>query len=126
MSPKILLVDDKNEFRTLLKVILEKDFTIQTAYNGANALDILKDGFEPDLIVTDLMMPDVDGKSFVNQLKSSGLYKDIPVIVLSSIDKSIERVELLKLGAEDYLIKPFNPSELKVRIDNVLARKAIH
>lgn len=124
MKPKVLLVDDKNEFRTLLKVILEKDYEILTAYNGSNALEVLSDGFEPDLIVTDLMMPDVDGKSFVTQLKASGLYKDIPVIVLSSIDKSMERIELLKLGAEDYLIKPFNPSELKVRIDNVLARRS--
>ena len=124
MKPKVLLVDDKNEFRTLLKVILEKDYEILTAYNGSNALEVLNDGFEPDLIVTDLMMPDVDGKSFVTQLKASGLYKDIPVIVLSSIDKSMERIELLKLGAEDYLIKPFNPSELKVRIDNVLARRS--
>ncbi len=124
MKAKILLVDDKNEFRTLLKVMLEKDFEIRDAFNGANALEVLNDGFEPDLIVTDLMMPDVDGKSFVTQLKSSGLYKDIPVIVLSSIDKSMEKIELLKLGAEDYLIKPFNPSELLVRIENVLARKS--
>lgn len=124
MKAKILLVDDKNEFRTLLKVMLEKEFEIRDAFNGANALEVLNDGFEPDLIVTDLMMPDVDGKSFVTQLKSSGLYKDIPVIVLSSIDKSMEKIELLKLGAEDYLIKPFNPSELLVRIENVLARKS--
>lgn len=124
MKPKVLLVDDKNEFRTLLKVILEKDYQIQTAFNGSNALEVLGDGFDPDLIVTDLMMPDVDGKAFVTQLKASGLYKDIPVIVLSSIDKSMEKIELLKLGAEDYLIKPFNPSELKVRIDNVLARRS--
>ncbi len=123
MKTKILLVDDKNEFRTLLKVMLEKEFEIRDAFNGANALEVLNDGFEPDLIVTDLMMPDVDGKSFVTQLKSSGLYKDIPVIVLSSIDKSMEKIELLKLGADDYLIKPFNPSELLVRIENVLARK---
>ncbi|MFP4288185.1 MAG: PleD family two-component system response regulator [Bacteroidales bacterium] len=124
MKAKILLVDDKNEFRTLLKVMLEKEFEIRDAFNGANALEVLNDGFEPDLIVTDLMMPDVDGKSFVTQLKSSGLYKDIPVIVLSSIDKSMEKIELLKLGAEDYLIKPFNPSELLVRIENVLARRS--
>jgi DNA-binding response OmpR family regulator len=124
MKTKILLVDDKNEFRTLLKVMLEKEFEIRDAFNGANALKVLNDGFEPDLIVTDLMMPDVDGKSFVTQLKSSGLYKDIPVIVLSSIDKSMEKIELLKLGAEDYLIKPFNPSELLVRIENVLARRS--
>lgn len=124
MKPKILLVDDKNEFRTLLKVMLENEYEIQTAFNGANALEVLQTDFEPDLIVTDLMMPDVDGKSFVTQLKASGLHKHIPVIVLSSIDKSMERVELLKLGAEDYLIKPFNPSELKVRIENVLARVA--
>jgi len=124
MKPKILLVDDKNEFRTLLKVMLENEYEIQTAFNGANALEVLQTDFEPDLIVTDLMMPDVDGKSFVIQLKASGLHKHIPVIVLSSIDKSMERVELLKLGAEDYLIKPFNPSELKVRIENVLARVA--
>ena len=120
MNKKILIVDDKNEFRRLTKTILETKFEVESAENGIDALAKLQGGYLPDLIVTDLLMPVLGGKDLVEQLKSSGAWKNIPIIVLSSIDKSDEKIKLIKLGATDYLEKPYNPAELLARIENIL------
>lgn len=121
---KLLIVDDKEEFRRLMKLFLSKKYDVELFENGMQALAFMQKGNLPDLIVSDLMMPELDGKTLLEQLKSSGVFKHIPVIILSSIDKSSERVELIKSGASDYLIKPFNPEELSIRIENQF-RKAI-
>lgn len=120
MKKKILLVDDKREFRSLVKMYLNKKYEVETCGNGMEALNLLQDGYLPNVIVSDLNMPMVDGYSLLDQLKASGLYSQIPVIILSSIDKSSNKVELIQKGAEDYLVKPFNPQELEVRIERIL------
>lgn len=120
MKKKVLLIDDQKEFSMLLKIFLSKKYTVETSENGLRALARLQNGYFPDVIVTDLMMPEVDGKTFIMQIKNSGAFNHIPVIVLSSIDRSSEKVDLLKSGASDYIIKPFNPDELDIRIDKVL------
>lgn len=120
MKKKVLLIDDQKEFSMLLKIFLSKKYTVETSENGLRALARLQNGYFPDVIVTDLMMPEVDGKTFIKQIKNSGAFNHIPIIVLSSIDKSSEKVDLLKSGASDYIIKPFNPDELDIRIDKVL------
>lgn len=119
MNKKILIIDDNNEFRRLTKTILMSKYEVETAINGIEAFALLQNGYLPDLIVTDLMMPGMGGKGFVEQIKSSGAFRHIPVIVLSSIDKSDEKIQLLQLGASDYLEKPYNPSELLIRIENI-------
>ncbi|KAB2828029.1 MAG: hypothetical protein BGP01_04575 [Paludibacter sp. 47-17] len=119
MNKKILIIDDNNEFRRLTKTILTSKYEVETAINGIEAFALLQSGYLPDLIVTDLMMPGMGGKGFVEQLKSSGAFRQIPVIVLSSIDKSDEKIQLLQLGAADYLEKPYNPTELLIRIENI-------
>jgi len=119
---KILIVDDKTEFRRLTKTILQSKYEVESAENGIEALSVLKNGYIPDLIVSDLMMPELGGKDFLEQVKSSGAYKNIPVIILSSIDKSEEKIKLINLGANDYLEKPYNPAELLARIENILKK----
>ena len=123
MKNKILIVDDKSEFRRLTKTILESKYDVESAENGIDALSILQNGYFPDLIVCDLIMPVLGGKDFLEQLKSSGVFKRIPVIILSSIDKSDEKIKLIKLGASDYLEKPYNPAELLARIENILKKE---
>lgn len=123
MKNKILIVDDKSEFRRLTKAILVSKYDVESAENGVEALSLLQGGYMPDLIVSDLMMPVLGGKGLVEQLKTSGAFKNIPVIILSSIDKSDEKIQLIKLGANDYLEKPYNPSELLARIENLLKNK---
>jgi len=82
----------------------------------------LQEGNIPDLILTDLQMPNMDGMELIKRVKTSGYFSDIPIIVLSSKDSSKDRIDCLKLGAEDYIMKPFNPEELLIRIEKVLGR----
>lgn len=124
MKPKVLIVDDKSEFRRLTKIVLSSTYEVMSAESVSNALALLQKGYTPDIIVSDLMMPDLDGASLVQQVKSSGAFKDIPVIILSSIDTSADKVRLMKLGANDYLNKPYNPDELLARIENQLMQKS--
>ena len=124
MKKKILLIDDTKEFRVLVKAILSKKYEVIDVDNGHKAISHLIKGYKPDAIVSDLIMPGMDGKTLLSEIKSSEHFRKIPVIILSSIDKSSERVELLKRGASDYIIKPFNPAELEVRIDRILEYKA--
>jgi len=120
MKKRVLLVDDKGEFRRLVQIFLSKNYMVKTAENGLQAISLLQNGYLPDVIVSDLMMPEVDGKVLVEQIKSSGMFQHIPVLILSSIDKSEKKIELIKSGAGDYLVKPFNPMELEVRIESLL------
>jgi DNA-binding response OmpR family regulator len=120
MKKKILIVDDKAEFRRLTKTILSGNYQVESAENGVEALSLLQNGYMPDLIVSDLMMPVLGGRDLVDQLKASGAFKHIPIIILSSIDKTDEKIKLIKMGADDYLEKPYNPSELLVRIEKLL------
>lgn len=123
MKKKILIVDDKAEFRRLTKTILSKDYDVESAENGVDALSLLQNGYTPDLIVSDLMMPVLGGKDLVDQLKTSGVFNQIPIIILSSIDKSDEKIKLINMGANDYLEKPYNPAELLARIENLLKNR---
>lgn len=120
MKKRVMLVDDKREFRRLVQIFLSQNYEVKTAGNGLQAIALLQNGYLPDVIVSDLMMPDVDGKALVVKLKENGMFRHIPILILSSIDKSTKRVELIKTGAEDYLVKPFNPLELEVRIERLL------
>lgn len=74
----------------------------------------------PDLIISDIKMPEMRGDEFLTYLKNNELFKALPVIMLSGEDSSSERVRLLEQGAEDYIVKPFNPLELKIRISKII------
>ena len=117
---EILLIEDKVTLRTLLGEILKKSYNITLKENGLEALQWLQKGNIPDLILTDLKMPVMEGRDFIKTVKGSGIFKNIPIIVLSAKDSSGDKIECLKLGAADYLSKPFNPEELLVRMEIVL------
>lgn len=119
---KILVVDDKPSISNLIVQFLKSQFEVETKEDGLEALTWLQQGNMPDMIITDLQMPNMDGVELIQRLKESGYYKDIPIVVLSSKDSSADRVQCLKLGAEDYIVKPFNPEELLIRIEKILLR----
>ncbi len=119
---KILVVDDKSSISNLLVQFLSSQYIIETKEDGLEALTWLQQGNIPDIIITDLQMPNMDGVELIQRLKESGYFKNIPIIVLSSKDSSADRVQCLKLGAEDYIVKPFNPEELLIRIEKILLR----
>jgi two-component system chemotaxis response regulator CheY len=118
MKPKrkVLLVEDQANFRNLVKMLLSKNYDVETAENGIQALQLLKNGYMPDIIVSDLVMPTIDGKNLLEYIRSDIKYSHLPVIILSNVDLSSHKVEMLKLGAKDYITKPYYPEELDIYI----------
>lgn len=117
---KILVVDDKPSMSQLMVRFLQNSFDVITKNDGLQAISWLQSGNIPDIILTDLQMPNMDGIELIKRIKESGYFNDIPIIVLSSQESSNVRVECLKLGAEDYIMKPFNPEELMIRIERLI------
>lgn len=113
MKKTILLVDDIREFRALLKVVLSGNYEVVTAEDGEEALELMKEGLSPDVIVTDLVMPRMDGYQLISKVKDSDPHKKIPIIVLSNVDKAKKRDELQEKGISVYLNKPFDTTELR-------------
>ena len=119
MKKKIMIAEDNQMMQILLKEYLQKDFDVQCFNDGNEILQMLNDGNIPDLILTDINMPVIDGWNLLTNLKMSMFFKKIPVIILSGIEKSNERIKFLKAGAEDYLVKPFSPEELRLKLINI-------
>ncbi len=122
MKRTILVIDDEQSIRMLLENFLGKDFEVVTKNDGLEGIKFLEEGNLPDLIVADIQMPNMDGYEFLENAKASGFFNHIPVIMLSGNESSKERIKSLRLGADDYMVKPFNPEELYLRIRNILAR----
>ncbi|RKS85720.1 two-component system response regulator CpxR [Orbus hercynius] len=119
MNKKLLLVDDDLEITALLKELLELEgFTVEIAYNGAEALT--KFNHSIDLVLLDIMMPDTNGLSVLTQLRAK---YTVPVILLTAKDNDLDKIIGLELGADDYIIKPFNDRELVARIRATLRRR---
>jgi DNA-binding response OmpR family regulator len=123
MKKKILVIDDELSIRMLLDNFLSKTYDVITRNDGMEGLKWMEEGNMPDLVVADIQMPNLDGYDFIKNVRASGFFKDVPLIMLSGIESSQEKVKCLKLGANDYMVKPFNPEELSVRIELLLARK---
>ena len=119
---KILVVDDKQSLSELVSQFLGQSYNVTTTEDGLAALSWMQDGNIPDLIITDLEMPNMDGFELIRKVKESGYFSNIPIIVLSCRDSSSDRIQCLKLGADDYLVKPFNPEELLIRVEKLLVR----
>ena len=119
----ILIVEDNQNIGLLLQYIFSKNYEVIYKENAEAALEFLKEGLLPDLIITDFFMPGMNGDEFIGKLKESFLYRDIPVIVVSANDDSRIRINLLQNGAEDFILKPFNPQELEIRVSNILKRR---
>lgn len=107
---KILLVDDKATIGRVLKIYLGTEYDLEYFESPLKALEWLNEGNVPDL------MPHMRGNEFLYYLKGNELFKHIPVVMLSSEESTVERIQLLEAGAADYILKPFNPLELRARI----------
>lgn len=118
----ILIVEDNPVTMTILKANLQKKgYTIQKAYNGKHAIGVIKNTEKPiDIIITDVMMPEMDGFTFVSQLKKQEKYKDIPIIMSTAV-KDLEYVSKAKeLGIRHYTLKPIKMEKLYARIEEIL------
>lgn len=112
----ILIVDDNPHNIELLRVILrEHTYIVQAASSGAHALESIQK-VPPDLILLDIMMPEMDGYEVCERLKSDEVTRDIPVIFVSAMTESVDKVKGFQVGAVDYITKPFNLEEVASRV----------
>lgn len=120
VRPRILLVDDDDTIREHLVPVLERGgFDVSWAADGNEALTSIAES-RPDMVVLDVMMPNLDGRETLRRIRSDEGW--LPVILLTQVGESYERAAALDEGADDYLNKPFDPSELMARIRAVLRR----
>ena len=119
MTGTILVVDDEKNIVQLARLYLNNEgFRVEAAYDGGQALEKAK-SLRPDLIVLDIMMPELDGLSVCKELRKTS---NVPIIILTARGDDIDRIVGLELGADDYVTKPFNPRELVARVKAVLRR----
>lgn len=121
---KILFVEDEKDLRDTLKEIFgELGFEVEVAENGARALEKM-DVFSPDVVISDVAMPILDGYELLKQIKASPKGRKTPVILLTAKAAYDEKINGLELGADGYVTKPFDYRELRLRIENVLKLKS--
>lgn len=117
---KLLLIDDDPNLILLVQDYLEfRGYAVITAENGREALDILKEEI-PDMIICDVMMPEMDGYAFVKNVRENPRTEWIPVLFLSAKGQSQDRVKGLNTGADVYMVKPFEPEELVAQVESTL------
>lgn len=115
----ILLIDDDPQIRTLLSRLLDQDgYQSIQAIDAPTAMEVVTTG-HPDLVLLDVLMPTTDGIELLKQIRASS---DVPVIMLTALGNEADRVLGLRMGADDYVVKPFSAGELTARIDSVLRR----
>ncbi|GAB2705645.1 response regulator [Mucilaginibacter koreensis] len=121
-NTKILIVEDDAYMQLILKKFLSKSYEIEICTTAMDALSFLQSGNLPDLVITDLNTPKLSGLDLVTQMQVSDFFRSIPVIILSGEDSSEKRIQCLDTGADDFIVKPFNPAELEARVRAVLRR----
>lgn len=119
MSKQLLLVEDHDGLRRVIGSFLSKNFKVVGAKNGLEAMRWLQKGVQPDIIITDSAMPELDGAALLSNLRCSGLWADIPVVVLGS-GKDDEAQQFMRLGAYEYFPKPFSPTRLEERLIDII------
>ena len=120
----ILCIEDEQEMIDLIRLILtRRGFDVRGATSGEEGLKIMQEE-HPDLLLLDLMMPEMDGWEVYQKMKADAKMKDIPVIVVTARAQSIDKVLGLHIAkVDDYIAKPFSPQELLTSVDNVLSAK---
>ena len=123
MQPlKILIADDEANIRRILATRLQlQGHQLQLAENGLQALELFR-GFEPDLVLLDVMMPELDGFAVTERIRAQS---EVPIILLTALDDVADRITGLQLGADDYVRKPFSVKELEARMRCVMRRSSV-
>lgn len=124
-SNHILVVEDSIDLQRYIYLLLSDTYRVTTSSNGSEALKVLKEHQDIELVVSDLMMPVMDGQTLLRNLKTMPATKDLPVIMLTARTEVETKLQALRFGLDDYITKPFNEQELLIRIQNLLNRKAV-
>ena len=117
---KVLVIESEASTRALIRNMLRDKYEVETLGDAEEILKKIRAGEEPALIIADILMPGMDGFTFIEKLRREEGYQDLPLIVLSNREHSDDRIRAMRLGADDYVVKPFNPEELSARIVKVM------
>src|SRR6476661_2299357 len=124
MAGQVLLVDDEPGLREAVQAYLEDSgFAVEVAGNAQEGWQLLQQRL-PDLVISDVMMPQVDGYQFLKQMREDPRYKALPVVFLTAKGMTSDRIQGYQAGCDAYLSKPFDPDELVAIVTNLLARRA--
>ncbi|MGA9533029.1 MAG: response regulator [Anaerolineales bacterium] len=119
---RILVVEDDLDIANMLRIYFTgQGYEVSLASRGAEALELTRQSF-PNLIVLDIMLPDIDGYTVCRELRTGARTKHIPIIFLTQKDERSDRIAGLELGADDYITKPFDIEELRLRVSNAITR----
>ncbi len=118
-NPRVLLIDDNEEIRSYIREFIDHKYHVFETENGSKGLELAREEL-PDVIICDVMMPVMDGYEFVKQLKGSKETDFIPVIMLTAKAEQTDKLEGLGLGANDYIVKPFDIEEVLLKVDNLI------
>lgn len=119
---RVIIIEDDKYMQLILNEYLNKLYSVETFSSAIDGLTYLQNGNLPDLVISDLNTPGINGFELITQLKASSFFSHIPIIIVSGEDSSEKRIKCLNLGADDYIVKPFNPAELEARVRVVLKR----
>jgi len=125
MKKQILAIDDSKAIRFLLQTVLGKEYNVITVPDGYSAMYYLSHRQTPDLIIADPQLPDMENWELIQQLSSSGMYGDIPLIVLSGLEKKETELKCLEYGIVKYFVKPFNPVDLMSAISDLVKSRQL-
>ncbi len=119
---KILIIDDDEFLLDMYSLkFKEENFDVEVAMGGLEALEKIKNGLEPNIILVDLVMPNMDGFEFIKELKDKALAKKSKVVILTNLGQKEDIEKGIRLGADDYIVKAyFTPSEIMKKIKNIL------
>ena len=120
MKKHLLIVDDSPVMRTLLTEVLRDEYAVSTAADGVAALEYLLRAEPADAVVLDLSMPRMGGVELLARVRQMAAFRHLPVVVLSGHYESLQRISAIEAGADDFMTKPFNPLELKLRLSRLL------
>ena len=123
MKKKILAIDDSQAIRFLLQTVFEKNYDMSTAPDGYSAMNHLTKKNLPDLIIANPRLPDLKDWELIEYLTASGLYGDIPIMVLSGFDRKETQSKCKEFSVNQFFLKPFNPLDLVKAVDNFTALK---
>lgn len=121
--PKILVVEDDADLRHMIKAMLTATGEVTTAGDGTEAITLLNGGLDPDVIVSDMMMPRMDGLQLVKEIRANPKFTNIPVIVLTAKGTPLDVISGINAGARHYLTKPFKAAELIDKVTKSLRRR---
>lgn len=116
----ILVVDDSESVRSHIRVLLEPDYNIVTRNDGHEALVYLSQGNYPDLILTDMEMPNMNGRTFVRRVKSNPRHSNIPIIFITSVKSDMLINSFTNMGVIDFIIKPYEPEDVISKVKKVV------